>query len=67
MSKFFAWTGWYGSLRPMSRETASDYAVTRPQECKHLRPDGSCPFRREGFGCRDCVVDETTGEIMPRM
>lgn len=59
------WAGWLGLGGDTERHDTR--AGMRKEDCDRPDRDGWCPYRRAGFGCGDCVVDETTGEVVPRM
>lgn len=53
--------GWWstGAKAPARGEAGAE----AKKACR-FSPDGECPYRRDQFDCRDCVVED--GDVLPK-
>jgi len=63
------WTGWQPltpSLRARDARSSRAAVASRAFDCGFARSGRECPYAREQFDCRDCLLEEATGGVAPR-
>lgn len=61
LDRLLGWLGAGGADDARRRRTQA-----QRDACAH-GDDPACPYKRTGFDCNDCEIDEKTGEMRPRL